>query len=105
MEPIQPIRKILCPTDFSESSKVGVDMAVTLAASLGSKLELVHVIQPPVYVGWEDSPAGLAASAQVLDVSRDRGKQQLTATANAYEGRGVAITTHLLEGSPHHEIS
>ena len=105
MEEIQPIRKILCPTDFSESSKVGLEVAVSLAAKLGSKLELVHVIQPPVYVGWEDSPAGLAASAQVLDASRDRAKQLLEAAAHAYEGRGVTIGVHVLEGSPHHEIA
>jgi nucleotide-binding universal stress UspA family protein len=102
---MEPIRKILCPTDFSESSEVGLEAAVSLAAKLGSTLEFVHVIQPPIYVGWEDSPAGLAASAQVLEQSREHAKQQLGLTAEKYARRGVAITTQLLEGSPHQEIS
>jgi universal stress protein A len=102
---MEPIRKILCPIDFSESSEVGLNAALTLASILGSKLELVHVIQPPIYVGWEDSPAGLAASAQVLDQSRQHATQQLEAAAAKHSGRGVPIAIHLLEGSPHHEIS
>lgn len=102
---MEPIRKILCPTDFSESSEVGLEAAVTLALRLGSTLEFVHVIQPPIYVGWEDSPAGLAATAQVLEQSREQAKLHLEATAAKYASRGVSITIQLLEGSPHQEIS
>jgi len=102
---MEPIRKILCPTDFSESSEVGLEAAVALAAKLGSRLELIHVIQPPIYVGWEDSPAGLAASAQVLEQSREHAKQQLEAAAKKYGARGVSVGTQLVEGSPHQEIS
>ena len=102
---MEPIRKILCPTDFSESSAVGLDAALKLAKVLGSRLELVHVVQPPIYVGWEDSPAGLAASAQVLEQSRAHARQQLEAAAKKYGAQGVSVGTQLLEGSPHHEIS
>lgn len=102
---MEPIRKILCPTDFSESSRVGIEVAVSLATKLGGQIELVHVIQPPIYVGWEDSPAGLAASAQVLEQSREHSKQQLEAAAQKYGAPGVSITTQLLEGSPHAEIA
>lgn len=63
------------------------------------------MIQPPIYVGWEDSPAGLAASAQVLDQSREHSKQQLEAAAKKYGARGVSVGTQLLEGSPYQVIS
>lgn len=102
---MNPIRKILTPTDFSESSAVGVDAAIVLASRLGASVDLVHVIQPPIYVGWEDSPAGLAASAQVLEQARDHAKQQLEAAATKYAGNGVTIRTQLLEGSAHQEIA
>lgn len=102
---MEPIRTILCPTDFSESSEVGLEAAVALATKLGSRLELVHVISPPIYVGWEDSPAGLAASAQVLEQSREHSKQQLEAAAKKYGSRGVSISTQIVEGSPHAEIA
>jgi nucleotide-binding universal stress UspA family protein len=102
---MQPIKKILSPTDFSESSAVGVEAAVALASRLGASVELVHVIQPPIYVGWEDSPAGLAASAQVLEQAREHAKQQLDAAAKKYGANGTTIRTQLLEGSAHQEIA
>jgi nucleotide-binding universal stress UspA family protein len=102
---MESIKKILCPTDFSESSVVGVEAAVDLASRLGASIELVHVIQPPIYVGWEDSPAGLAASAQVLEQAREHAKQQLELMAKKYASRGVAVKTELLEGSAHQEIA
>jgi nucleotide-binding universal stress UspA family protein len=102
---MESIKKILCPTDFSEASAIGVEAAVDLASRLGASVELVHVIQPPIYVGWEDSPAGLAASAQVLEQAREHAKQQLEATAKKYASRGVTLKTELLEGSAHQEIA
>jgi nucleotide-binding universal stress UspA family protein len=102
---MESIKKILCPTDFSESSAVGVEAAVDLASRLGASIELVHVIQPPIYVGWEDSPAGLAASAQVLEQAREHAQQQLDAMAKKYAARGVPVQSQLLEGSAHQEIA
>lgn len=102
---MEPIKKILCPVDFSDSSEAALDVALGLASKLGSELELLHVIQPPIYVGWEDSPAGLAATAEMLEVSRDRSKQQLDLLAANFQSRGVPIRTTLQEGSPHHEIA
>ena len=102
---MQPIKTILCPVDFSDSSEAALDVALALAAKLGGSLELVHVIQPPIYVGWEDSPAGLAATAEMLEVSRDRTKQQLETLASKYGNRGVPLKTTLQEGAPHHEIT
>jgi nucleotide-binding universal stress UspA family protein len=102
---MNPIKKILCPIDFSDSSQAAFDMAVGLAERLGSEVEIVHVIQPPVYVGWEDSPASLAATAEMLDQSRSRGKEQLDALAAKSARKGVPVRVALHEGTPHHEIA
>jgi len=102
---MDPIKKILCPTDFSESSQAASALAVELASKLGSSVEFVHVVQPPVYVGWEDSPAGLAATAQLLDQTRERAEQQLKAAAERLAGRGVEIHWQLQDGSPHQQIA
>jgi nucleotide-binding universal stress UspA family protein len=99
------IKKILCPTDFSDSSQVASALAVDLAAKLGAAVEFLHVVQPPVYVGWEDSPAGLAATAQLLDQTRERAEQQLKAAVEKFNGRGVAVHWQLQDGSPHQQIS
>ncbi len=41
-----PIRKILCPTDFSEPSYKGVAVAEELAAHFGAELILVTAVEP-----------------------------------------------------------
>jgi len=102
---MNPIQNILCPVDFSDSSEAALDVALGLAAKLRGSVELFHVIQAPIYVGWEDSPAGLAATAEMLEVSRDRSKQQLDALAAKFGDRGAALRTTLQEGTPHHEIA
>jgi universal stress protein A len=98
---MDPIKTILCPTDFSEASEPALRMAIDVAKRLGSRIDLVHVIAPPIYVGWEDSPVGLAASAQLLGEARDRTRDHLAEVARKYSGAGVAIETHIHEGTPH----
>lgn len=41
-----PIRKIVCPTDFSEPSLAGVRIAAELAGEFGAEILLVHVVGP-----------------------------------------------------------
>ena len=43
---MKDIKKILCPTDFSEASYEAVKMANDLAERFSAKLTLVHVVQP-----------------------------------------------------------
>jgi nucleotide-binding universal stress UspA family protein len=102
---MNPIKTIVCPTDFSECSEAALVVALDLALKLGSKIELVHVLQIPIYVGWEDSPAGLAASQQLLGESRTRVQKQLEASAAKVAEQGVAITVQQLEGTPHVKIA
>lgn len=45
------INKILCPTDFSEPSYVGLKTANDLAAHFSTELILVHVVTPVHYSG------------------------------------------------------
>ena len=40
-------KSILVPVDFSRCSDRALEMAISLAESLGAKLELVHVWEPP----------------------------------------------------------
>jgi nucleotide-binding universal stress UspA family protein len=42
------IRKILCPTDFSEPSEAGWAFALTLAEQFGAEVILLHVVPEPV---------------------------------------------------------
>jgi len=42
-QPFLPLRKILCPTDFSEPSRAALKIAGELAAHYGAKLGVLHV--------------------------------------------------------------
>ena len=43
------IKKILCPTDFSENSDHAMKYALTLAVLSQAELELFHVVEPITY--------------------------------------------------------
>lgn len=43
------IKRILAPTDFSESSFAAAHYAMELADAFGAEVHLLHVIEPPVY--------------------------------------------------------
>ena len=42
---MNPIRRILYPTDFSDPSKQALDAAVSLAEAFGAEVFLIHVVQ------------------------------------------------------------
>ena len=43
---LMPIKKILCPTDFSDASLVSIEAADQLALHFGAELILLNVISP-----------------------------------------------------------
>ena len=43
------LKKILCPTDFSENSEYAMKYALTLTALSQAELELFHVVEPITY--------------------------------------------------------
>jgi nucleotide-binding universal stress UspA family protein len=95
------IRRILCPIDFSETSKPAFEYAVALAAQLGAELELFHVYQLPAYAlpeGGLEILAGLEAEIE------NQLQQQLDAFAKYSTEPSVKITTVLGTGVPYVEI-
>ncbi len=51
-----PIKRILCPTDFSEPSYHALEKAVELAQHFGAELLLVHVVAPVPTVAAPPGP-------------------------------------------------
>lgn len=55
------ISRILCPVDFSETSKRAFEYGLALAGQLGAELDVIHVFQLPAYTlaegGFELTPA------------------------------------------------
>jgi nucleotide-binding universal stress UspA family protein len=47
-----PLRTILCPTDFSKTSKHAFQMACTLAWDYAAHVIVLHVVEPPPFVSF-----------------------------------------------------
>lgn len=69
-----PIRRILCPVDFSEHSRRALDHALAIAAWYDSTVTVLHVCAvAPVaaYVSGSGMPAYVARTSESLDSLRD----------------------------------
>ena len=98
------VKRILCPTDFSECSRAALQLALQLAERLGASIRLVHVFQLPQYVGFEDGLTMTAASAQLFTDLRKRADEQLRAEHELCRVAKVPSTAEHVEGAPHAEI-
>jgi nucleotide-binding universal stress UspA family protein len=91
-----PVRVILHPTDFSESSGCAFRLACSLARDYGARLVVIHVM-PTVAV----AVPFVTIPAEPLDVR----EQLLEQLANVQSrDPNVAVEHHLKEGDPSTEI-
>jgi nucleotide-binding universal stress UspA family protein len=87
---------ILVATDFSETATLALDRAIELAASHGSEVALVHVMQP-------DLPP-LAAPEMIVvppnfeEMLKEACNEGLARAASAVREAGVRVSTHLEQG-------
>ncbi|WP_135828720.1 universal stress protein [Halorussus halobius] len=92
--------RILVPTDGSPETERAVAHAADLAATHGADLRAVYVVNSASFAGlpmetsWEN----------VDDVLREEGESALSRVESVAADHGVAVTTHLLEGSPSKRI-
>jgi nucleotide-binding universal stress UspA family protein len=96
------VRHILCPVDFSETSRGALHYAVDLAHRYDAALTLLHVYQPPGFT----LPEGMvvAGAESFADLQRDI-ESALRAwrdEAERLSGRAVATATAM--GSTYPEI-
>lgn len=90
--------KILCATDFSDSSVAASDVAASLARRLGDSLVLAHAWEPPP-ASYEYSM--MATDPAIMETLRGRAGQALDTAAKALRGREVAVDERLLtQGYP-----
>jgi nucleotide-binding universal stress UspA family protein len=89
------IHTILVPFDFTSASQSALDVAVSLAATTGSAVVLVSVVEPPLYpdVAYSNIPAAIE------EERRDRQKR----LARLIEGR-PGVRGVVREGSAKDEI-
>ena len=97
------MKKILVPTDFSKSSELALDAAMTLAQKFGSSIVLMHAYQLPVYP-YPVTANTLVSPADMLNHVEHGARALLETAAAAHRDRGVPISTTIKAGSPWEEI-
>lgn len=96
------IGRILCPVDFSETSKHAFEFALALAARLGAELDVIHVFQLPAYTMPE---GGFEFTLDIETELSNQLQQQLNELIKQPAEPAVKLTTALYEGIPYVEIT
>ena len=99
------IKNILVPTDFSDSSKIALDYALSMAQIFKSKVFVMHVYEPVVY--YTDVPMGMPDIVEMEQSIRSSSESALNAILEK-EVRprfsDVSVEKILTEGKPFVEI-
>jgi universal stress protein A len=94
------LKRILVPIDFSEHSEKSLKYATKFAEQFGSKITLLHVIQPMVY------PADFGYPATVIDTLDEQVQRQVQERLESLGKRIAPETTGLIRvGQPYYEIT
>ncbi|MBN1831184.1 MAG: universal stress protein [Deltaproteobacteria bacterium] len=94
------IKKILCPTDFSEPSYVGLKTANDLAAHFSAELILVHVVTPFHYPGPPGAVGTLGFNpAPYFEEMVEASEKSLTEVARNKISPDLSARTTLLKGN------
>lgn len=88
--------QILVPVDGSATSNAGLAEAVKLAKLTGGRLRLLHVVDEMPFTMSTAGDAG--ASADLLVILNDAGKDILRQAQERVEQCGVAVDTVLFDG-------
>jgi nucleotide-binding universal stress UspA family protein len=96
------IKRILCPTDFSEPSGHAVATAGELALQFGAEICVIHVL--PV-VGLPPSDPNFVLSVPEYErLLHNDADEKLQAVARDLRSRQVRVTTRVANGHAGHEI-
>jgi nucleotide-binding universal stress UspA family protein len=99
---MRQLKKVLCPTDFSETARVAARYAVSLAQSQHAEIELLHVHHVPLHRADVHAPQRVEELPHALQHEL---KQRLAQLKDELATPGVTIRTDLAVGVPHEAIN
>jgi len=103
---VPTFKNILCPVDFSDSSRHALTVATELARSSNAALTLAHIWQPPLplYVTPVGTPDA-AVSGELIQAMVDDAERSLADWEATARAAGVAsLQSKMLSGVPWDEI-
>jgi nucleotide-binding universal stress UspA family protein len=95
------LRRILVPTDFTETSDRAIEWAITLAERLGSWVTLMHSYEIPI-VGFPDG--ALVATPEIATKIADASRAGLESAVGRQQGRKVKVDGLLRDGVASEQI-
>ena len=96
------IKKILCPTDFSEPSLKGLDYAVEMATLFRAELSVVFVL--PILPASAKNPNLHFEIPEYERIIHKDSEQQLKAIISKRVPKNLKVRTLIGHGNPAHEI-
>lgn len=95
------IQRILIPVDFSDCARAAVRYGLSLASRLGAEVEILHVFEPPYYVGDMMVQPPDAAAVSVHDYVRTQSEKLLQEMLDGIEAVAEGKPRRvLLAGNP-----
>ena len=100
------LKRILVPTDFSESSERALKYAVRLGQPYKAEVVVLHVFHLKEYLGLlsQREDVDSATANQVLEASKNGAIEKLEDMVRRVDGKGVVMLPILLIGVPFEEI-
>jgi len=98
-----PIKKIVCPTDFSEPSYEAIKAAGELAFHFGSELCVLHVVSPVPLIPMGAEPSGFNVSLYERELETSS-KRSLEEIINQMEWKDLKVRLIVLRGNAADEI-
>ena len=96
------LKRILVPTDFSESARLALRYGVSFAREYQAELTLLHVVET-IAVGYA-SDLFPVPMAEVFQEISGYAKAELQKLAEEARKRGVSVTELVVQGKPSAEI-
>jgi nucleotide-binding universal stress UspA family protein len=97
------LKKILVPTDFSETSEVALRYGKALAETFGGTLHLLHVLPDPLAQPWGPEAYGVSIPDITAEMKRSALERLAALVPQAERGR-VDVESGIQVGSPFVEI-
>ncbi len=96
------LKRILVPTDFTETSDHAIDWALGLAAKVGAAVTVMHGYTLPI-IGFPD--ATIIATPSIASHIADASQAALDAAVKSLAARGFVVESMLREGVIWEEIN
>jgi len=94
------IRRILCPTDFSDISRHALEHAIVIAGWYGSQIVAFHVRNPTIVLSTSVPLPAVTRDMASGDTNRQRSEEELRTWLSPATAAGLQTDVVVDEGSP-----